>query len=82
MIEDMMVGLHHQFSGHEFEQAPGDGKRQETLVCCSPSGYKESDTTKWLNNNNEKTNKQKKHRSSVKTSFFKKYNTLDFTRTE
>ena len=72
MIEDMMVGLHHQLSGHEFEQAPGDGKRQETLVCCSPSGYKESDTTKWLNNNNEKTNKQKKNTDLVlKPAFLK-----------
>ena len=25
--EDEMVGWHHQLSGHEFEQAPGDGKR-------------------------------------------------------
>ena len=22
--------------GHEFEQAPGDGEGQESLVCCSP----------------------------------------------
>ena len=65
MIEDMMVGLHHQLSGHEFEQAPGDGKRQETLVCCSPSGYKESDTTKLLNNNNEKTKQNKKNTDLV-----------------
>ena len=26
MIEDEMVGWHHQLNGHEFEQAPGDGK--------------------------------------------------------
>ena len=27
----------------EFEQAPGDGERQGSLVCCSPWGRKESD---------------------------------------
>ena len=44
VIEDEMVGWHHWLSGHEFEQAPGDNERQEILVCCSPWGYKESDT--------------------------------------
>ena len=39
-----MVGWYHQLNGHEFEQAPGDTERQEILVCCSPWGYKESDT--------------------------------------
>ena len=24
--EDKMVGWHHQLTGHEFEQTPGDGK--------------------------------------------------------
>ena len=28
VIEDEMVGWHHQVNGHEFEQTPGDGKRQ------------------------------------------------------
>ena len=44
MIEDWMVGWHHQLDGHEFEQVPrvGDGQ-----VCCSPWGRKESDTTDW-----------------------------------
>ena len=46
-----MVGWHHQLIGHEFEQAPGEGKRQGTLVCCSPWGHKESDMTEQLNNN-------------------------------
>ena len=31
-----MVGGHHQLNGNEFEQAPGDGEGQESLVCCSP----------------------------------------------
>ena len=29
----------------ESEQAPGDGERQGSLVCCSPWGRKESDMT-------------------------------------
>ena len=32
-------------SGHEFEQILGDGEGQGGLVCCSPWGHKESDTT-------------------------------------
>ena len=42
--EDEMVGWHHWLNGHELEQAPGDGDGQGSL-CCSPWGYKESDTT-------------------------------------
>ena len=49
--EDEMVGWHHQLNGHEFEQAPGYGEGQGSLVCCSPWGRKESDTTERLNNN-------------------------------
>ena len=45
MTEDEMVGWHHQPNGHEFEQTLGDSERQESLVCCSPWGHKESDTT-------------------------------------
>ena len=48
-IEDEMVGCHHQLNGHKFEQALGVGGGQGSLVCCSPWGCKESDTTKWLN---------------------------------
>ena len=33
--EDEMVGWHHQLDGHEFEQAPGDGDAQWSLVCCT-----------------------------------------------
>ena len=32
MTEDEMVGWHHWLSGHEFEQAPGDGEAQGNLV--------------------------------------------------
>ena len=41
-----MVGWHHQLSGRECEQAPGDGEGQ---ACCSPRGGKESDTTEGRN---------------------------------
>ena len=36
-----------------FEQAPGDGEGQEGLVCCSPWGHEEPDTTEQLNNHNK-----------------------------
>jgi len=49
MTEDEMVGWHHQLNGHEFEQAPGVGDGQGGLVCCSPLGRKQLDTTEWLN---------------------------------
>ena len=41
MIEDEMVGWHHQLNGHEFQQALGDGEGHGSLVCCSPWGCKE-----------------------------------------
>ena len=50
--EDEMVGWHHRLNGHEFEQAMGDGEGQGSLMCCSPWGCKELDTTERLNNNN------------------------------
>ena len=43
-----MFGWHHRLNGHEFEQALGDGEGQESLACCSPWGYKESDYKKKL----------------------------------
>ena len=45
MTEDEIVGSHHRSDGHEFEQAPGVGDGQGSLVCCSPWGRKELDTT-------------------------------------
>ena len=35
MTEDDMVGWHDRFYGHEFEQAPGVGDGQGSLVCWS-----------------------------------------------
>ena len=49
MTEDEIVGWHHQQDGHEFEQVWGVGDGQGSLVCCSPWGHKELDTTEWLN---------------------------------
>ena len=43
--EDALVGWHHQLNRHEFEQIPRDSEGQGRLVCCSPSGHKESDMT-------------------------------------
>ena len=48
---DQMVRRHHRLNVHEFEQAPEDGEGQGSLVCCSPWDHKESDMSKWLNNN-------------------------------
>ena len=44
-------GWHHWLDGHEFEQAPGVGDGQGSLMCCSPWSCKELVTTeqlKWL----------------------------------
>ena len=49
MTEDEMVEWYHQLNGHESEEALGDGDGQGSLVCCSPWGHKESDTTERLN---------------------------------
>ena len=49
MTEDEMIGWHHWFDGHEFEEALRVGDGQGSLACCSPWGHKESDTTEWLN---------------------------------
>ena len=52
-LEGLMLKLklqwHHRHNGHEFEKALGVGDGQGGLVCCSPWGRKESDTTEWLN---------------------------------
>ena len=43
MTEDEMVEWHHQCN--EFEQTSGDSEGQGSLVCCSPWGWKELDST-------------------------------------
>ena len=49
MIEDEMVGWHHQLNGDEFEETLGVGDGQGGLACCSPWGHKESDMTERQN---------------------------------
>ena len=49
MKEDEMVGWRPRLKGHEFEQALGVGDGQGSLVCRSPWGHKELDTTELLN---------------------------------
>ena len=48
--EDEMVGWHHWFSGHEYEQAPGACEGQGSVACFSSWGHKESDTAEQVNN--------------------------------
>ena len=50
--KDEMAGKHQQYNKHELGQSSGDGEGEGGLVCCSPWGHKESDTTGGLNNNN------------------------------
>ena len=52
--EDEMVGWHHWLNGHGFEQTLGGREGQGSLVCCSPRGCKDSNTTEWLNSNKSK----------------------------
>ena len=43
--EDEMVGWHHQFNRHKFEQTLGNSEGQGSFVCCSPWGCKALDMT-------------------------------------
>ena len=45
MIEDEMVGWHHQLNGHGFGWTPWVGDGQGGLECCGSWGRKESDMT-------------------------------------
>ena len=45
-----MIGWHHRFNGHEFEQALGNSEGQGSLACCSPTGHKELDVTEQQQN--------------------------------
>ena len=40
-----MFEWHHLVNGHGFDQAPGVGDEQGSLVCCSTWGRKKSDMT-------------------------------------
>ena len=48
MTEGKMIEWHLQPNEHE--QTLGDSEGQGSLVCCSPLGHKELDTTEQLNN--------------------------------
>ena len=67
MIEDEMVGRHHQLDGHESEQTPGNSETQGSLACCSPWDCKELDMTERLNNNKQRYNIQQGIRCPHKT---------------
>ena len=45
MTEDEMIGWHHLFNEHEFEQTLGDNEGQRSLACCRSWGHEEPDTT-------------------------------------
>ena len=45
MPEDEIVGWHHGLNEHEFEEAPGVGDGQGSLLCFSPWSHKELDKT-------------------------------------
>ena len=45
MTENEIDGWYQGLNGHEFEQTSGDGKRQGSLVYCSPWDLKVSDMT-------------------------------------
>ena len=61
MTEDEMVGQHHQFNGHEFEQTLGDGEGQGSLACCVVHGVAKC----WTRLSGQKT--QNKHRKRDQT---------------
>ena len=44
-MTDEMVGWHHRFNGHKFEQARAAGDGWGGLACCGPWGHRELDTT-------------------------------------
>ena len=49
ITEDEVVGWYHRLNGHGFGYTPGVGDGQGGLVCCSPWGWEESDTTEQAN---------------------------------
>ena len=57
VTEDEMVRWHLQLNGYEFEQTSRDNEGWGSLVCCSPWGHKELDTTEQLNNSSNNNQK-------------------------
>ena len=63
-----MAGWHYRLNGHELVQAPGVGHGQESLVCCSPWGCKESGMSEHVHTMyNEQQNLVKSHGSHYNT---------------
>ena len=65
-----MVGWYCWLNGHEFGQALRDGGGQGSLVCSSPWGRKELDSTEKLKNNSKIYVKQMKPHCSILSIFF------------
>jgi len=53
VTEDEMVGWHHWFNGHEFEQTLGDSEGQGSLACCSLWTWLSNRTTTFCAGENE-----------------------------
>ena len=60
-----MVGWHHWFNGHKFEQNPRDSDGQGNLVCYNPWGHQESYTTEGLENNDTDESEVEQHWSQT-----------------
>ena len=71
-----MVGRHHQLNGHELEQTQGNSEEQGSLVCCSPWGGKESETTEWLNYNNNHNTSTRNNNLKRKLRKLPSYNSI------
>ena len=56
-----MVRQHHRLNRYESEQIPGDREGQKGLVCCSPWGRRELDTTWQLNKKGQSGNRMDAH---------------------
>ena len=75
--EDEMAGWHHWCNGNELGQTSGDGEGQGDLVCCSPSGCKQLDMTRWLNNSDNNIYQNSDHKLKLMlTTLAKKLNTM------
>ena len=47
VAEDVMVGWHHRFNGHEFEQTPGDGEGQGSLAWQGSLTWVSANSGRW-----------------------------------
>ena len=65
-------GITHRLDGHEFEQAPGVGDGQGSLLCRSTWGHKELDMTEWLNWSTERITSVEKVLKYLKNNSFLK----------